>query len=199
MPVIPVTASGGVKLDPGTYEVTVIETVEEVIPQEKRLYGGDGHMLKLKLGVNDVVNEDGSDIELTASASYKLSPSTKLWSWVEAFGFKLEVGQSFDTDQLIGMSCQALITQDKKDDGSVWAKVDQLFPLGRKAAPALQVIRDDGSVNWIAFWKSMDTAGVSRQNVADSLGVDMEGLTKHLASMSKEDVVDLLASSGASA
>lgn len=183
MPIIKAEAGGGVKLEPGTYEVTCIAVSEDRL--EKPLFG-NGHMIKLKLEVADVMDENGDPVTLSASASYKLSPLSKLWGWVTAFGFDLEVDQDFDTDDLLGMRCQALIGQKKKDDGSVWSQVESLFPLGKRAQAPRSPARDDGEPDFDAFWKEVHAMGKDNKDVLPLLP------NKDLWDMPKQTGADLV-------
>ena len=166
MPVIKAEQGGSVKLEPGTYVVTVDSIAEDYI---KNPQFGDGHTLKFKFTVEDTVDEKGEQVYLSASASYKLSPKSKLWGWVEAFGFELEVGQEFDTDELVGMSCQALVSRTKKDDGSEWSEISSLFPLGKQHNAPRPVAKASGEPDYDAFWKQVTAMGMTKSDVISHL------------------------------
>lgn len=185
-----------ISVPPGTYHVRCMNVREDRIEGSR-----NPNIIRFDMEIVDQVDASGNAVEIDAIASDRLTLKSKLYAWLSAFGLKLDLNADIDIEEVIGREALAQVV--KKPD-SEYTKVDNIIPLpaggfrtGAAVAPPLQVIRADGSVNFIAFWKSLEQAGVTREMLADSLGVDMEGLTKHLASLSADDIVGLLADSGA--
>lgn len=180
-------------MEPGSYVVTCFDA--HVDKLEKSQYG-DGTVLRFILELDEEEDEDGEKIQLDAIANLKLSAKSKLMAWIEAFGFHPAVGESFDTDQLVGKKAMAVIEDHQSADGGVFSRVKDLMPLPKskggpgKVQPSL--INPDGSADWTVFWGAVKLAGKSRGDVADELGLDITDLAKHLQEMDPFDVPELL-------
>jgi hypothetical protein len=194
MPVLQATAGGGAKLDEGSYVVTCTAATQDHL--ENSLYG-TGEVLRFTLKCADEVDENGDPVELDAIANLKLTPKSKLWSWAEAFGLKPEVGKSFDTDALIGLTALAVVKDKGNDDGSVFSRVENLMPLpkgytaGATVMPS--VILASGEPDWGVFWRVLkEKKGWAKAQVGDHLDLDMDKLGKHLGDMDGPDAQELL-------
>lgn len=159
MAILKAEAGGGNKVDPGTYSITCVRAYEDVL--ENPAFG-TGDVVKLEIELDDVEDDGapGELVKLTALANRKLSPSSKLWGWVEAFGFSLEIGQDFDLDWLEGRQAMALIGEKKRDDGTVWSTIESIFPRparkgrtsGGKTAPAPKAAAEVDENTPISDW-----------------------------------------------
>lgn len=176
MPVLQAKASEGPKLDAGTYEVICADATTDQLPNPQF---GDGNVLRLKLQVVDMVNPDGSDVVLDAIANLKLSPMSKLWGWIEAFGFKLEVGQDFDTDQLKGLNAYAVVGQREGQDGALWPRVESIIPLPKQRASSTSA-----ASNVSGWWAYIREEGFTVKEATDKAE---ELYDKHPKDMSPDE------------
>lgn len=171
MPVIAVTAGGSkVELADGTYPVQVSEVIEDTIENPQF---GNGDVVRIILLVDGVLQPDGEETHLDAIANMKLTPKSKLWGWVTAFGLELVVGSEFDTDALVGRSALARIENDVKEDGSTWPRVRDIFPAVVKPA-AGSLTKPDGKPDYNAFWARVKAIGKTKADV-DALAVSVPG------------------------
>jgi len=106
-------------LDVGTYGATV-QSVEQATGQY-------GDQAKMTFGLDD------SDAVLTAWASAKYGPNTKLGRWASAILGGM--ADELDTDMLIGKPCRLVVTVKAKDDGTQYNKVDEVLPPKRRPKP----------------------------------------------------------------
>jgi hypothetical protein len=136
------TASrGGVEIDDGTYRATVLG-IEETDPTPNS--PSDKPWLKWTFTVNDGTAEG---VEMTAASSLRFGPKSKARLWAEALlGRKLEVGEQFDTDQLLPRDCIVVIRRDEKD----FAKITDVLPVpkpktGKVTIKAAQLEKTDAT------------------------------------------------------
>lgn len=192
---------GGVHIDPGTYHIRCMDAREDHLDNSQF---GSGDVIRFDLEAVDMVMPDGNPVQLDAIANDRLTPKSKLWGWLEAFGLKVEVGSDIDIDDVVGREAYAVVVDKASEQGGVFSKVDNLIPLPKTgarsmpgAAPPLEVVRSDGSVNLIAFWKALDAAGITRLHLQEAYGMDEQGLRSHIASLDGDAILELLRSVGA--
>lgn len=106
-----------------------------------------GETLKWTFTIQDTRSEvHGATV--TAMCSTKVSPKSKLFSWLQAFGVMLEVDQQFDIESLLGQLCRVRVknnTQTKIVNGTektiTYSNVDGLasyIPQQTQQAPPQQ-------------------------------------------------------------
>lgn len=178
MPVLKATAGGGVKVEPGTYECECIEANQDTIENPQF---GSGDVLRVKVRLPGVNNEDGDEVELDAMANLKLTPKSKLWGWIEAFGFKLAIGQDFDTEQLRGKRAYAVVGQREGQDGALWARIEDFVALPKSAQPQKTTAdilhfdeNGDAVVDWTVMWTLLRKHGITNKHFADNFGEPKE-------------------------
>jgi len=145
---IPVTKSSGEipDVEPGTYAATCVRVKDDLIENPQF---GDGNVVRLYMVLNDVVDDQGEEIELDGMANRKLTPKSKLTRWAEALGRPIDFDNEddFDTEELVGANCLIKVVRADKDS---WPKIEDMTAppkLGRpaKATPANE---DDVSAWW---------------------------------------------------
>jgi len=84
----------------------------------------------------DIINGPHTGTSLTALSSTKVSPKSKIFSWVQAFGVRLVPGEEFDLESLIGKAVRVRVInkiQTKMVEGKAmeltFSNVDALAPL----------------------------------------------------------------------
>ena len=121
-----VSAGGGIHFKPGTYLATVLTTAEDVL--ENSQYG-TGEIIRFELEPEGVFDESGDAIQIDAIASRKLSPKSKLYSWLQACGVDLTTGREVDMDEAVGARVQIkVIDKPSKDGTATFSSVDDIFP-----------------------------------------------------------------------
>lgn len=60
-------------------------------------------------------NSEEGDFDIWAFCSQKLSQKSKLYGWLTGMGATVDIGQTYDLDQLVGMRCQIMFEQFDKD------------------------------------------------------------------------------------
>jgi len=88
----------------------------------------------------DISEGDHTGTAVTAMSSTKVSPKSKIFGWVQAFGHLMDPGEEFDLTQLIGKTVRARIINKKQskvvDGRSVemtFSNVDALAPYTKKS------------------------------------------------------------------
>ncbi len=182
MPVLKATEGEGVKIEPGIYAVTCFDAKEDKLDNSKF---GDGHVIRLDLEIASELDNNENPVRLDAIANFKLTPSSKLWEWAEAFGCTPVLGDDFDTDCLIGKQAQAVVINkaSEKEGGGTFSRVDKIVPMpkgsrgnGGSAPKEVSVIKADGSWDSDVFWREVNKAGLNRSIVTDHVGGDIDTL-----------------------
>jgi len=172
---------GGVDIEDGTYKVTVLR-VEEAVYEDSRFGEGPRTVAKFTFGLNDILDDDAQPIELTANASAKLTPKSKLWGWFEALmGEPPTLDQEVDLDILIACEALARVANepDRDDPRIKWARIKELMALpkpapkaaakGKTSAAYEGFLNTEGGVNWDAFMKYANKAGVGTEELASAI------------------------------
>lgn len=129
-----ITISAGapsIDLQPGVYEVTLIEISEPrvIFPQSGPNAGKEVTLRDWSFAL-----EDGTTV--TGSASTASGPKSKTFAWLTALlgGTSPVIGQSYSRTDLIGREALATITVDENG----WPKISNLSarPKARAATPA---------------------------------------------------------------
>lgn len=174
-------------IEDGLYEVTCVG-LEELEMADEYSNGEPRAKLKVKLQVHGTDDGDGKEVILDPLMNLKWSaggkyPASTLFTYATAFCGPQNGDIGFDTDTLKGKKAQALI----QTEPGKWPKVTQIVALkkGKAAAPATDaapwedvpaVLNDKGEVDFDAFWKAVRGAGISRTEVANEVGGDIENL-----------------------
>ena len=95
-------------------------------------------MVRFKLVVEGELTKDGKQIVLDPIANRVLSPKSKLWSWLVAFGFSPRIGEAFELENCVGKRALAAVAAKTLADGSKgFPRVESLMRLPTaKAKPA---------------------------------------------------------------
>ena len=93
------------------------------IEETENKFDPDKPQLKWTL---EIVTGDYEGKNLIAFSSTSDSVKGKLVRWASALGLELVDGDAFDTDDLIGRQCLAVVLVKAKDDGTEFNKVDDL-------------------------------------------------------------------------
>jgi hypothetical protein len=206
VPEIAVTAGGpAYEIEEGVYPAHITETVADELAQAKFASGRD--ILRIWIRLDDMVDPiNNEDIDIDAIASRKLSPSTKLWGWLENLGFKLdpETVNTFNSDVLHGFAIRAVIGSKKKTDGSVWPTIENVlapvkgsagaaeneqlkamfYKNGPRAVPDASPF-DDGARDYTWFWSMAKRAGFTPEMV-------QARMTQPISGYSDDELIDLL-------
>jgi len=97
-------------------EGVYVARVDGFTPVEHKQYGDS---IKWLFTLQDSRPEINGNT-VSAFSSTKVSPKSKLFSWLQAFGVMLDVDQQFDVEQLLGRLCRVRIknnTQNKIVNG----------------------------------------------------------------------------------
>lgn len=142
------TASGKIpNIKPGVYPVYCNRVKDDVLANPQY---GDGNVVKLYMLIEDLLDEEGEEIELDAMANRKVSPKAKLTRWAEALGRPIDFDSEteFDTAELVGRRCLAKVT---REDANSWPKIDDLMALPESPSSSptdisswWKVTRDEG-------------------------------------------------------
>jgi hypothetical protein len=137
-PVIEATESASM-IEDGTYEVVCVSVVEDYL--ENSQY--DPNVIRFGFGlVPELLKQDGTEFVLDPIASHKLSPQSKLWSWCVALGTQPVIGQSLDTDVLIGKHAMARVEAAVRPDGTKgFPKVVDLMAMPRRVVRMVPPVR----------------------------------------------------------
>lgn len=126
---ITISAGATSDIEPGVYEVTLIELSEPrtIYPQSGPNAGKEVHLRDWTFAL-----EDGRTV--VGGASTANGPKSKTFAWLTALlgGTPPVIGQSYPRSQLIGRECLATIAI---DDGG-WPRIANLSAMPKKAAPA---------------------------------------------------------------
>lgn len=82
----------------------------------------------------DQLGENGKPIEIAKKYTMSLHEKSNLRKDLESWRGKKFTEQEimgFDLEQLLGANCQLQVTHDIKDDGSTWANVQAIVPIGK--------------------------------------------------------------------
>jgi len=131
-----IATAGGVQMDDGTYEATVLEIVLSNptvnSPNNKQWYKWIFH-----------VYDSDAGQELAAGSSLNFGPTAKTRQWIEALlARKLEVGEAIDPETLCPKDCQVVV----KHDESGFVRITDVLPVRKRPVPQRQTRSDPGGV-----------------------------------------------------
>lgn len=136
------------KLDAGSYTVTCTAVAESVM--ENSQYDNPD-IYRFYFDVHDMEDENGEQATTDAICSRKLTPSSKLWKFLTAFGLRPEIGKTFELEDCIGKTVMAVVEPNK---AGTYNNVASLVPLprGAQSAPsAAQEARQPVDVSDVPF------------------------------------------------
>ncbi len=127
---ITITAGAQSDVEPGVYEVTLVE-----ISEPRTIYPQTGPNAGKEVTLRDwtFALDDGS-ATVTGSASTASGPKSKTYAWITALlGHAPEIGKTYPRSQLVGRGALATITVDEAG----WARIANLsgLPKARAAKP----------------------------------------------------------------
>jgi len=129
-----VATAGGIQMDDGTYEATVLEIV---LTEPTVNSPNDNPWYKWLFQVYD--SEQGQ--EMAAGSSIRFGPKAKTRQWIEALlQRKLDVGEEIDPEGLYPKDCQVVV----KHDDSGFVRITDVLPIRKRPAPTRQ--REGGGV-----------------------------------------------------
>lgn len=174
--------SGAGTAPPGTYRVKCMDVrPDQLEPNPK--FQTTGKVIRFDLEVVDQMGADGNPMTIDAIANDRLSPKSKLWSWLEAFGLKPSLDEDIDIEECIEREAMARVVA--KPD-SEFTKVDDLFALPATSATRRTAKRQDNGSNepdYDQFWRDVRAMGKSNDDVVQLLPnkklTDMADLKAH--------------------
>jgi hypothetical protein len=171
--VLTAEAGGGVKLDPGTYPVVCMDVKEDRLDNSQF---GNGDVIRFVLEVVDVLDENGEPVQLDAIANRKLTPKSKLWGWLEAFGLKVAVGAKVNIEDAVGREAFAIVIEKEGSQGGSFARIESIVP-----APSRKPAGDPKDMPISEWWalvrsKGHDTSG-ARDKAVELFGKEPKDLS----------------------
>lgn len=158
---IPVTKSTGEipDVEAGTYMATCVRVKDDTIENPQF---GDGNVVRLYMVLNDVVDEQGDEVELDGMANRKITPKSKLTRWAEALGRPIDFDHedNFDPEELVGCQCLIKVVRADKDS---WPKIDDMTAPPKVGRPASAKPTEESDVS--AWWATMRANGLERMEV----------------------------------
>lgn len=167
-----------VHLEPGTYPVTCMSVRADTLENPQF---GNGDVIRFTLRVDDLMDENGKEVERDLIANDKLTPMSKLTECLMAFGVRAEVGEELDLEECVGHKALAQVSERKKDD-KVYDRIEKLLPQQRMAAA-------DPAGNISDFWKVVKNKGYTVPQVTQT-AEDMYG--KHPKDLSADERQEIL-------
>ena len=136
-------------IEPTKYTPIPTADYPAVIREIEAVDGEYGQQLKFLLGLGQVADVDGEmpdeghERRLTAYASCKLSPKSKLWGWAQAC--RLDPEEGLNTADMIGKTVRVTVVVKKRDDGTLTNRVEEVFPPA-KGAKAIEEAPESGAM-----------------------------------------------------
>lgn len=157
MPIVIKAKAAGevVHIPPGTYRVVCMNVAEDTL--ENPQYGS-GEVYRFDLEAREKLDEEGNPIKLDGIANRVLSPKSKLWKWLMAFGVKFAIGEDIDIEECIGQEAFAVV-EDLTKDGTVFSRVVDIIPAPAATARNLADISD--------FWAEARDMGYSVKDATE--------------------------------
>lgn len=130
MPILQTELTGQKMPLPGDAEykarVLNITVQEKANPTPEEVEKGDTSYLRWEFVTTDD-NGEHSGVKLSGNSSFKFGARSKARAWSSALmGRKLAADEAVDTDTLIGLEGLLYITEDRKSDGRVYAKIEEI-------------------------------------------------------------------------
>lgn len=100
--------------------------MEDVLPNST--YTND--IYRFYFDVENVLDEEGNQATTDAISSRTLSPKSKLWGWLTAFGLHPEVGKVIDLEEVVGKRVMLVVTP---SDNGEYNRVTNIVPLPKGA------------------------------------------------------------------
>ena len=158
----------------GLYTATITAVTPIVLDQPDQF----GKTEKLEVSLEFDV--DGEAVTLDPRVNRAWSEKSTLFLIAQASGLDVNPAQAFDTDDLLNRQVNILTEQEegKWPRVKAWSRVAKRA--AAKAAPAPvadkspALIKDDGSPDYTVFWREIQRCGLTRKNVIDHVGGDLE-------------------------
>lgn len=209
---MPLLATGKVttsKMPVGSYLATCTAIIEDAI--EKSEFNPE--IYRFYFDVDGKKDEDGNQATTDAISSRTLSPKSKLWSWLESFGLRPEVGKVIDLEAVVGRKVMVVV----KQHGD-YTRVEELVPVpegfqappappsdaptaaqegaggARATNPGPTIINFMGEIDWPKFWAEADAICGNRDKAKAAVSELLGGDLLPLETMEVTLVVDLLES-----
>ena len=145
MPLLVTATQPTSKLDVGSYTVTCTGAVESVMENSQF---DNPEIYRFYFDVHDMKDENGEQATTDAICSRKLSPSSKLWKFLTAFGMRPEIGKTFDLEECIGKTVVASVEPNK---AGTFNNVAGLYPLPKTSTNALSSTTNTPAVDDAPF------------------------------------------------
>lgn len=159
MPLLATAKQPTSKLDAGTYTAICTGIMEDVLPNST--YTND--IYRFYFDVENLLDEEGNQATTDAISSRTLSPKSKLWGWLTAFGLKPEVGKVMDLEEVIGKRVMLVVTP---SDNGEYNRVTNIVPLPKGAQPASADLLTEASA--LATWMdSVRSIGYTTKEIID--------------------------------
>ena len=108
------------KIPVGSYIATCTGIIEDSIPESN--FNPD--IYRFYFDVDGKKDEEGNQATTDAISSRALSPKSKLWDWLVAFGLRPEVGKVIDLESVIGRKVMIVV-----EAHGEYTRVGKLVPL----------------------------------------------------------------------
>ena len=112
--------------DEGLHNV-VITRIEDIGMVETQK--GMKDMAAIYFTCQDQTAKDGSDVDLRYQVNKVISQKSNLGKLLAAL--KVEAGDNFDMDDLIGLKIQVVVQHNKADNGNTYANISSFVPVKR--------------------------------------------------------------------
>lgn len=177
---------GGVHIDPGTYKVRCMDVKPDHLDNSQF---GTGDVIRFSLETEVLNPADGNPVTLDAMANDRLTPKSKLWGWLTAFGMKLDFSVDCDIEEAVSREAYAVVVDQPGKEGGVFSRVEDIIPLPKSQMPPKSAAKDDGEPDFDAFWKAVRAMGKESKDLIPFL--PNKDLTD-MPNMSGADLVALL-------
>lgn len=128
------------KIPVGSYIATCTGIIEDAIPESQ--YNPD--IYRFLFDVDGKKDDEGNQATTDAISSRALSPKSKLWDWLVAFGLNPQVGKTIDLEGVIGRKVMIVVEQNGE-----YTRVGKLVPLPEgMAQPAPSTSSEPDDVPW---------------------------------------------------
>lgn len=115
----------------GLHQAVCVDVVDQGLRQTQ---WGEKHKVQIRWQIDQADEKTGRPFLVTASYTLSLHKKANLRQHLEAWRgqrFSEDELQGFDLEKLLGVNCQLQIVHSIGDEGSVFANVQAIVPLGK--------------------------------------------------------------------
>lgn len=183
MPLLVTAKQPTSKLDAGTYTAVCTGIIEDTMPESK--FTND--IYRFYFDVDDLLDEEGNQATTDAISSRTLSPKSKLWGWLIAFGLRPEVGKVIDIEEVVGKHVMLVVTP---SDSGEYNRVSNIVPLPKGkangAAPGGDVLTEASALaNWMDEIRAI---GYTTKEIIDFCQSKFGRKPNELSASEREDI-----------